>query len=404
MRAHNPWLALFAGTRAIAAAAGVALLLAHSITPHHRVLAVIAVVYAVVTILAAVKWPALQRSTVAWAADALALLVLMVATETWRSPFYVLGLTALIFPATGMVFRRAVAFGMLYTAAYFALSSTNGIAWETLRQTYKLESFATHLMVPMIIAVALAYAAAVLRRLEDERARSEQLAVEAERRRIAWELHDSAKQRVHAAHLMLSQLDRQSQGDRGGPLLDQALTELQAAGTDIETSLTELRTPLQDVGLTESLRKRAGELERMSDVRIEVRGEVPELSTTVAAHVFRVVGEAMTNAVRHSRASRVEMKLGGRHGRLRAEVSDDGIGLPQEVRPGSNGLRSMRARAGMLGGELEIASTGNGWNGGGPAGGDGLRPGTTVTLDVPLDGSPVADGAPAPAVSGPAAS
>ncbi|HEV2074849.1 MAG TPA: ATP-binding protein, partial [Thermoleophilaceae bacterium] len=110
-----------------------------------------------------------------------------------------------------------------------------------------------------------------------------------------------------------------------------------------------------------------------------------------------------TNAVRHSGASRVEVKLGGRHGRLRAEVSDDGIGLPQEVRPGSNGLRSMRARAGMLGGELEIASTGNGRNGGRRAGGDGLRAGTTVMLDVPLDGSPAADDTPAPAVSGPAA-
>lgn len=58
-----------------------------------------------------------------------------------------------------------------------------------------------------------------------------------------------------------------------------------------------------------------------------------------------------------------------------SSASSDGCGFPADVRPGSNGLRSMRARAAMLGGQLEIGERGDG-------------PGTVVTLDVPLDGAP----------------
>ena len=64
------------------------------------------------------------------------------------------------------------------------------------------------------------------------------------RQRIAWELHDSAKQRVHAAHLMLSALDRAVADPQARGLLDGALAELRNATADMETSVDELRTPL----------------------------------------------------------------------------------------------------------------------------------------------------------------
>jgi signal transduction histidine kinase len=382
MPRQNRWLALFVVTRLIATVAGVTLLIAHDVTEDNGVLAVIALAYGGGTILAAVRFQTLQHKPAAWAIDAAALMALILVTETYRSPFYLLGLTALILPATGLPVRRAFAFGAGFTTAYFAIAASTGVSWKTLEQTYKLESFATHLLVPLIIVITLAYAGEVLRRLQQERARAERLAVEAERRRIAWDLHDSAKQRVHAAHLMLSQHQRRE--EEQDPMLDQAVAELQAASADIDTSLTELRTPLADRGLLESVRERAAELERLSGIRIEVTGEVPELPTTTAAHAFRVIGEAMTNAVRHAAATRMRVHLSGREGRFSAEVADDGRGIPTELRPGSNGIRSMRRRAGMLGGSLDIYS-GTGGNG---------RGGTTVRLVVPLDGTPrMADGA-----------
>jgi signal transduction histidine kinase len=380
MPRQNRWLALFVGTRLIATAAGVALLIAHDVTKDNGAFAVVAVVYGGGTILAAIRFQRLQHNPVAWTIDAVAVMTLILATATYRSPFYLLGLTALILPATGLPVRRAFAFGAGFTAVYFtvAVAFSRSIDWETLGRTYKLESFTTHLLVPLIIVITLAYAGEVLRRLQDERARSELLAVEAERRRIAWELHDSAKQRVHAAHLMMSQHQRRQGGD--DPMLDQAIAELQAAGTDIETSLTELRTPLEGGGgLIEGVRKRAAELERLSGVRIEVSGVSPELPATTTAHAFRVIGEAMTNAVRHAVATRMRVSLSVRDGVFTAEITDNGRGLPAERRPGSNGIRSMKRRAGMLGGWLHIASSREGSLNGREAAG------TTVRLEVPLE-------------------
>lgn len=63
-------------------------------------------------------------------------------------------------------------------------------------------------MVPLVV-LALAYAADVLDQLRGERMRSERLAVESDRQRIAWELHDSAERRVHAAPLVVSALHGQ---------------------------------------------------------------------------------------------------------------------------------------------------------------------------------------------------
>lgn len=375
MPRRNRWLALFVLTRLIATCAGAALLIAHDVTDNNVLLAATAVAYGGGTILAAIRFRTLQHNPVAWVIDASAVIGLILATATYRSPFYLLGLTALILPATGLPIRRAAAFGGAFTAAYFAIGATTGVSWETLEQTYKLESFTTHLLVPLIIVITLAYAGEMFRRLQDERVRSERLAVEAERRRIAWELHDSAKQRVHAAHLMLSQHQRRV--EKQEPILDQALSELQAASADIDTSLTELRAPLAGAGLLESVRTRAGELERLSGMRIDVTGDAPDLPATAAAHTFRVIGEAMTNAVRHAETGRMTVHLGVEDDLFTAEVADGGRGLPSELRPGSNGIRSMRRRAGMLGGTLEISAS---------AAPDRARGGgTTVRLTVPLD-------------------
>jgi len=75
--------------------------------------------------------------------------------------------------------------------------------------------------------------------------------------------------------------------------------------------------------------------------------------------------------VRHAEARNVEVLLSVIDGRLHLLVADDGRGLPDRVRPGANGLRSMRNRAEALGGELRIT------------GGEGGR-GTVVALHAPL--------------------
>ena len=101
--------------------------------------------------------------------------------------------------------------------------------------------------------------------------------------------------------------------------------------------------------------------------------EALRLSETAAAHVYRIVQEALTNVVRHSDARHVSIRLNTRDGELQFQVDDDGCGLPPlpaDLASGL-GLKIMRYRAQMLGGDLVIEPNGNG--------------GTSVRCSCPLD-------------------
>ncbi|HEV2060968.1 MAG TPA: ATP-binding protein [Solirubrobacteraceae bacterium] len=365
------WMTLLLMTRLLAAAVAVLLLLVHRVTPDDPVLIGAGVAYTAGSLLVLTTVPRLQLSPAAWLVDGAAALALVVASGDWRSPFYVLMLTALILPATSLPFRRALGWGLAFTLAYLGVAVSTDLDADVLESTIRVETIATHLMVPLVVVLALAYAADVLDRLRDERLRSERLAVESERQRIAWELHDSAKQRVHAAHLVLSALQNQVDGPEA-QLVSHALTELRAAGADMDTSVAELRTPLEGRSVQRLLEERAAELAPVSEAQINVQGTVGELPAHIAAHIYRIGAEALTNAVRHGEAEHVDVMLARNGSTATIEVRDDGRGLPAIRRPGSNGLRSMRARADTIGATLSL----------GP--GDGGR-GTSVVLSWPTD-------------------
>ena len=363
------WMTLLLMTRLLAAAVAVVLLVVHRVTAHDPELIALAIAYTAISLGVLTLLPRLQLSPAAWLVDSLAALALVAASEDWRSPFYILMITALILPSTGLPFRRALAWGVAFALAYLGVAVYTELDADTLESTIRLETIATHLMVPLVVVLALAYAAEVLERLRGERLRSERLAVESERQRIAWELHDSAKQRVHAAHLVLSALQGQVDGQQG-ELVGHALAELRAAGADMDTSVAELRMPLEGRSVKRLLDERAAELAPASEAQITVRGSIGELPAHVAAHVYRIGAEALTNAVRHGAARHVDVVLARNGSGATIEVRDDGCGLPPVRRPGSNGLRSMRARADTIGASLSI----------GP-GADGR--GTHVTLSLP---------------------
>ena len=363
------WMTLLLMTRLLAAAVAVILLAVHSVTAHDPELIALTIAFTAGSLGVLMLLPRLQLSPAAWLADGAAALALVAASEDWRSPFYILMLTALILPSTGLPFRRALAWGMTFTFAYLGVAVYTELDANTLESTIRLETIATHLMVPLVVVLALAYAADVLERLRGERLRAERLAVESERQRIAWELHDSAKQRVHAAHLVLSALQGQVSGEQG-ELVAHALAELRSAGADMDTSVAELRMPLEGRSVERLLDERAAELAPVTEAKISVRGSVGELPAHIAAHVYRIGAEALTNAVRHAEARKVDVVLARNGSAATIEVCDDGRGLPPIRRPGSNGLRSMRARADTIGASLSV----------GP--GNGGR-GTRVALTVP---------------------
>ena len=367
---RSRWVSLLLITRLPAACVSVGLLLVHDVSDQDAALVVATISWTAITLLAATHVPAVERSRPAWALDIAVALALTWVSGDWRSPFYVFGLTALILPATSLPFRAALGWGGAYALGYLAVGILTEIGPRTLQDPIRLETAATHVLVPMMVTIALAYAAALLTQLRAERERSERLAVQAERRRIAWDLHDSAKQRLHAAHLVLSAVAPGLPPD-SAPAVDQVLAELRAAGGDMDTSVAELREPLEGRPVDELLRDRAAELQRGTPARIAVSGDLPRLAPLVAAHTYRIAAEALTNAVRHAGARRIEVRLDGAQGG-RILVRDDGAGMPAAARPGSSGLRSMRNRAQTIGAALELAS--------GP---DGR--GTDITLTLPPD-------------------
>ena len=323
----DQWFSLLLMTRLLGTAAAVLLLIVHRVTDHDGALTVVALGWAALTLTAFGRSTALRVSPVAWVVDAVGALALVVASEDWRSPFYVFALTTLVLPATTLPWRRAVAWGVGFSAAYgVAALLTRQLPVSTIENTIRLETLATHLLVPVMITLALAYAGALLERLRRERERSEQLSLQAERQRIAWELHDSAKQRVHAAHLLLSALDgRLVDGQR--TVVDHAVAELRGATADMETSIAELRAPVEGRPVDALLRERAAALGRAGSARIMVSGHLPFLPPVVAAQVYRIAGEALTNAVRHAGASRVDVVLGREADAGTIRVVDDGAGL-----------------------------------------------------------------------------
>ena len=362
---HSRWLTLFVAARLAATAFAAALVIWAGMSGTDLAL----LLYGPVSTAFLVAVPAARRRPFVWTADSLIALGCILAYGDWRSPFYLVWLTTLALPATAASPRRGLWLGVLASLGFFVVAVIGGPVWGGL-QVISTETLAIHLTLPLLLVPSLSYAAAALRRLDAERTKRERLAIEAERQRIAWELHDSAKQRIHAAHLLVSSL----QGRVGRDLaftVGRAAIELESAAAEMDTSLAELRSPLEGRPLHEALRGRARELAPNGRPAITVTGAAPTLSPLVAAHVFRIASEALTNALRHADADEIDIDIAADADCLRLRVTDDGRGLPSVSRPGANGLAAMEHRAATIGGRIAVATPKSGR-------------GTTVALEVPL--------------------
>ena len=131
--------------------------------------------------------------------------------------------------------------------------------------------------------------------------------------------------------------------------------ELESAASDMDASLAELRSPLEGRRLEEALRARAAELAPDGTPAITVHGRAPALPPLIGAHVYRIGSEAITNALRHADAQAIDVAHRRVRRRPAAAIADDGRGLPDERRPGANGLFAMESRAATIGATLELS-------------------------------------------------
>jgi len=192
-----------------------------------------------------------------------------------------------------------------------------------------------------------------LRRLDEVR--------ESEIRRLAHELHDEAAQMLAAAHLTLDQIALEHEPARAR--LQKVHEQLREAAGQLRRIAHEMRpTMLDDLGLMPALGFLARGVAERSGLEICVDGTTDgRLSHAIEIALYRISQEALHNAARHGRASRVVLRVARQDDRLQLVVLDDGCGFdPASLRvPGREpglGLRGIRERLGPLGGSFQIRS------------------------------------------------
>jgi two-component system sensor histidine kinase UhpB len=216
-------------------------------------------------------------------------------------------------------------------------------------------------------------------RLEQSRelALTVQNRLEEERRQIARELHDETGQSVTAIRsLALSLVQRLGEGDApacaSAQLIADTAAQLYAAMHDLIPRLRPVA--LDNLGLADALEEQVSEWRRRhADVEFMLAlGPLPQdLGESYALAAFRIVQEAATNALRHARPAHISIDARADAHALALEIRDDGTGLAADwQKPGHFGIRGMRERARMLGGEVRVENLQ----------GRGVRVGATLPL------------------------
>ncbi|HJR53912.1 MAG TPA: PAS domain S-box protein [Gemmatimonadota bacterium] len=188
-------------------------------------------------------------------------------------------------------------------------------------------------------------------------------AAEEERQRIARELHDDTAQRLAGLMLMLRVAGRTEDAKEREERIERVREEIGAAADAVRRIARGLRPPILDeVGLPAALESLVRSLRHAHGFGIDLTMEqtVGRMGADSELAMYRIVQEALSNAIRHAGASRVSVSLHAEDHVLCAEVEDDGRGFATE-RPFSDegqglGLVGMRERARQAGGTLEIDS------------------------------------------------
>ena len=232
----------------------------------------------------------------------------------------------------------------------------------------------------------------ILKRAEAERhhlLRRLASAQEEEQRRISRELHDQIGQTVTGLSLGLKALEQGlAKGSHGEAATEQVrwLEQLAAEiGRDIHRTASDLRpTAIDDLGIFKAIEAYVADWQERYGVRVDIQtfGRDDKLPADVAAVLYRLVQEGLTNVLKHASASKVSIVLEKKTEGLALVIEDDGVGFDPETvgrlaagsgRTPGLGLSGMRERVALLGGTIVIESS--------------QGKGSTIFVQVPLEAS-----------------
>jgi signal transduction histidine kinase len=198
-------------------------------------------------------------------------------------------------------------------------------------------------------------------------ARLRELAVDAERERIAREMHDGLAQVLGYVNTKSQAIEELLVAGRPAEARD-LLADLASAArsiyVDVREAILGLRSPVvPGVGLVTSVEDYAARFSEAS--KIAIRVDAPDaarrldLAPDVEAQVFRIIQEALTNVRKHSGARRAAVGFSVQDGRLAVDIEDDGYGIGEpasELDRPRYGIRAMQERAESIGGTVDWTS------------------------------------------------
>ena len=199
--------------------------------------------------------------------------------------------------------------------------------------------------------------AAIALMLSSGREHARQLTIVAERERIAHDLHDHVIQRLFAAGMNLQGTVARVRSPEISDRLNRTLDDLQTIIEEIRTTIFQLQSPLEnDGGFRNRIQRVVADLTENRDIVTTVRmhGPMAAVAGELAEHAQAVAAEAVSNAVRHSAASRLTVEVSV-DDMLILDVVDNGSGIPAD-NPRRSGLANMSYRAEQVGGSCEITS------------------------------------------------
>ncbi|EPT40479.1 envelope stress sensor histidine kinase LiaS [Streptococcus agalactiae] len=214
---------------------------------------------------------------------------------------------------------------------------------------------------------------ASLQSKENSRILKSQEIVKQERKRIARDLHDTVSQDLFAASMFLSGIAQnvsQLDVDQVGSQLLAVEEMLQHAQNDLRILLLHLRpVELENKTLSEGFKMILKELTDKSDIEVVYHESILTLPKKIEDNIFRIGQEFISNTLKHSQASRLEVYLNQTENELQLKMIDNGIGFDMDsVYDLSYGLKNIEDRVEDLAGNLQLLS----------------QPGKGVAMDIRL--------------------